>query len=508
MAHHRSKRSDTREEKSALNLSEDDSVRLSRQVTLLDSIAFIVGAVIGSGIFISPTGVLANTGGIGWALLIWVFCGIISMLGALTYAELGTTFPVSGGDFSFILEAYGKIPAFLTAISRFIVRSAAMAILSLTFAANVLLIFYPDCPVPETLTQLVAIAMMGGVVFANSVSVPGSRYISVLMMIAKLLALAAIIIAGMIKLAQGNTENFQNAFDPSEFNFKSLPLAIYSGMYAYTGWSFLVQLTEEIINPSRTIPKAVFISLTLVTAVYLLVNIAYFTVLSPEEVLSSTSVSQEFGQRVFGSFAWTMGLGVALSCLGTINGTIFSISRFLLVASREGMMPSIASMIHVDRKTPLPAAVVMLPIGILMVLTISDVYRLINFLSTTGWIMNGMTCSIVPYMRWKRPELERPFKVPLVIPVVFFLFCVFIVVMSLYSSPVDCGIGLAIFFGGIPVYYIFVWWENKPVWFNQGMDRVTIFFQQLLYVVPPEEPKSKIRIPGRIRDPNSQSDKI
>ncbi|XP_071512064.1 cystine/glutamate transporter-like [Diadema antillarum] len=490
MAQHRSKNSDRREEKSALNLSEDDSVRLSRQVTLLDSISLIVGVIIGSGIFISPTSVLAYSGGIGWALLIWVFCGILSILGALTYAELGTTFSVSGGDFSFLLEVYGTIPAFLNAFSFLVLRCASLSVVSLTFAANILLIFYSDCPVPEASTRLVAMVMLGGMVFSNSISVPGSRFINVLMTIAKLLALVAIIIAGMIKLAQGNSLRFRNAFDPSEFNFRSFPLAIYSGLFAYSGWRYLLIVTEEIIDPSRTIPKAVVISMTIVTTVYLLVNVAYFTVLSAEEVLSSTSVAQEFGQHVFGSFSWTMSLGVALSCLGSVNGTIFSFSRFLLVASREGMMPSIASMIHVDRKTPLPAAVVMMPICVLMIMS-SDVYSLINFLSITTWITVAATCSIVPYIRWKRPELERPFKVPLVIPVVFFLCCMFIVVMSLYSSPVDCGIGLAIFFGGIPVYYIFVWWENKPIWFNQGMDRATIFLQQLLCVVPPE-PESEI----------------
>ncbi|XP_071496387.1 cystine/glutamate transporter-like [Diadema antillarum] len=486
-----------------LNTKDDDPIRLSRQVTLLDSISLIVGGVIGSGIFISPTSVLANSGGIGWALLIWVFCGILSILGALTYAELGTTFSVSGGDFSYLLEACGPIPAFLRLWSSIVaLRTAPVVVLSLTFASNLLLPLYVDCSNPEVTTRLTAALMMGVIFFLNSTSVPGSRFVNAFMTVAKLAALLVIIIAGIVQLAQGNVANFTGAFDTSDFSFRTFPLAVYSGLFAYSGWQYLPQVTEEIINPSRTIPLAVIISMTIVTVVYLLTNVAYFTVLSADQVLSSSSVALDFGRIVLGDWYWILGIGVALSCLGSSNGTVFSFSRVLLVASREGMMPSIASMIHVDRKTPLPAAAVMAPVCLVMLIG-GNVNALINYLSVTRWLVIGATCAIVPYYRWKYPDLERPFKVPLVIPVVFFLCCMFIVAMSLYSSPVDCGIGLGIFFGGIPVYYIFVWWENKPIWFNQGMDHLTVFLQQLLCVVPPEDIQNKSEIleePGRVEE--------
>ncbi|XP_041473793.1 cystine/glutamate transporter-like [Lytechinus variegatus] len=213
------------------------AVRLTRQVTLLDSISLIVGMIIGSGIFISPISVLENSGGIGWSLLVWALCGIISMLGALSYAELGTTFPVSGGDFSYLLEAYGPIPAFLRLWTSVVsIRTASAAVLSLTCATYILLPFYPNCEVSPVVLRLVSACILCCIFFVNSVSVPLSRNIQVLFTAAKLLGLAVIVVSGMIQLANGETSNFANAFDTSEFDFKKFPLAIYSGLFAYSGW--------------------------------------------------------------------------------------------------------------------------------------------------------------------------------------------------------------------------------------------------------------------------------
>ncbi|XP_041474544.1 cystine/glutamate transporter-like [Lytechinus variegatus] len=227
-------------------------------------------------------------------------------------------------------------------------------------------------------------------------------------------------------------------------------------------------------------------SMTIITVVYLLTNVAYFTVLSESEMLASSAVALDFGQRVLGSWWWTMSVAVAMSTYGSLNGGVFGLARFLLVASREGHMPAIASMIHIDRKTPLPAAALLVPLCLLMLIS-DDVGSLINYLSFTRWLFIGLTCAIIPYYRWKYPELHRPFKVPLVVPIVFVLCAFFVVGMSLYSSPVDCGIGLGIMLAGIPVYYLCVWWENKPDWINNKLDRATIFLQQFLFVVPPEE---------------------
>ena len=129
----------------------------TKKVTLLNGVTLIVGCIIGSGIFVSPTGVLANAGSVGVALILWALCGIISTLGALCYAELGCCIPRSGGDYSYILEIFGPLPAFLRLwVGLVVIRPSLSAIVALTFGEYAVKRFYPDCPVPGNVAKLLA----------------------------------------------------------------------------------------------------------------------------------------------------------------------------------------------------------------------------------------------------------------------------------------------------------------------------------------------------------------
>nr|XP_054749832.1 cystine/glutamate transporter-like [Lytechinus pictus] len=463
-----------------------DGVRLVRQITLVDCISIVIGTVIGSGIFIFPKGVLVNTGSTGWALVVWVLCGVFSMFGALCYAELGTTFKVSGGDYSYLLDAYGPIPAFLQIWKKIVVgRTGGWAISSVSISYYVLVPFYMGCEVPFVITRLIGAAILIFIVLINSVSVPLARKIQVVTSVLKVLGLGVVIVIGLYQLAKGDTSNIETAFVEGSIRWKTLPLAFYSGLYAYTGWQFLPAISEEIINPTRTIPLAIIISMTSVTVLYVLANIAYFTVLNSDEVLVSNAVALDLGQRVIGDWSLILNAIVAISIAGALNGSTITFTREFLVASREGHIPEIVSMVHIDRKTPVPAIITLIPFSLIMMIS-GDVSNLVNFVGFTAWLFIALTCAIIPYYRWKYPELERPFKVPLVIPIIFVFCALFLVGMSIYSSPVDCGIGLAITLLGIPVYYVGVAWKNKPKWFINGMDKLTVFLQQVLLVVPHE----------------------
>ncbi|XP_041458659.1 cystine/glutamate transporter-like [Lytechinus variegatus] len=473
-----------------------NDVKLIRQMTLIDCISIVIGIIIGGGIFISPKGVLVNTGSTGWALVVWVLCGVFSMFGGLCYAELGTTFKVSGGDFSFILDAFGPVPAFVRIWTRIVaVRTGSRAINSVSFAYYVLLPFYMGCEVPFAVTRLIGAALLLLIVIINSLSVPLTRKIQVATSACKVLGLIVIIVAGFYQLVKGNTSNIDTAFVEGSIKWKTIPLAFYSGLYAYSGWEFLPSISEEIINPGRTIPLAIIISVIFVTIIYVLANIAYFTVLNSAELLASSAVALDFGQRVFGSWSWILSAVVAISIAGNLNGGSITFARVLLVASREGHIPKVLSMVHINQKTPLPAAAGLLPISIIMLIS-GDVSSLINYTGFAGWFFTALACAVIPYYRWKYPNLKRPFKVPLVIPIIFVCCALFLVGMSIYSSPVDCGIGLAITLLGIPVYYVGVAWKNKPKWFKNGMDNLTVFLQQVVMVVPQDgddEMKEKLQ---------------
>ena len=137
--------------------SPDYGANSTKKVTLLNGVTLIVGCIIGSGIFVSPTGVLANAGSVGVALILWAVCGIISTLGALCYAELGCCIPRSGGDYSYILEIFGPLPAFLRLwVGLVVIRPSLSAIVALTFGEYAVKRLYPDCPVPGTVAKLLA----------------------------------------------------------------------------------------------------------------------------------------------------------------------------------------------------------------------------------------------------------------------------------------------------------------------------------------------------------------
>ncbi|XP_002736025.1 cystine/glutamate transporter-like [Saccoglossus kowalevskii] len=466
-----------------------DAVVLKRQIGVFDCVSIIVGVIIGSGIFVAPKGILKNTGGsVGVALIVWVLCGILSAVGALCYAELGTTFTKSGGDYIYLLESYGPLIAFLRLWTSLIaIRPAVVVVIAITFAKYVTLPVMEYCNVNDVVVRLVAALLICFAVFINCFSVPWTAQLVDLLTIGKVMGLLVIITTGLLLLISGYVDYFQDPFSGIEdISLENIPLGFYSGMFAYAGWFYINYVTEEIKEPARTLPKSVIISMVMVTIVYILTNVSYFTILAPKELLDSEAVAVDFAYHAFSSMAWTVPLFVALSTAGTVTANLLTTPRMFFVASREGHLPDALAMIHIRRFTPIPAVLVTLPICLMMLIN-DNVYSLINYLSFLRWLFIGLTITAIPYLRWKRPHLPRPFKVPLVLPIIFALCAFFMVGTSLYSAPHDCGIGLGIALTGVPVYYIGVYWKNKPRGYKRMMHSVTIFLQKLLEIIPQEE---------------------
>ncbi|CAL8328713.1 cystine/glutamate transporter [Gadus morhua] len=464
----------------------DVKVELGKKVTLLRGISIIVGTIIGAGIFVAPKGILKNTGSVGMSLVVWVACGVLSLFGALSYAELGTCITKSGGHYTYILEAFGPHLAFIRIWSDLIaIRPAGMAVLSLAFGQYILEPLFMPCPVPPMAAKLAAAIGLTAVMYLNSMSVTWTARFQIFLTFAKLLAILVIILPGMYLLFTGETRNFENAFDLTAMNLADLPLAFYSGMYAYAGWFYLNFVTEEVDKPEKTLPLAICISMAGVSICYVLINVAYYTVMSADELLASGAVAVEFASRVMGNFSIVVPLFVALSCFGSMNGCIFAISRMFYVASREGQLPEVLSMIHIRRHTPLAAVLTMYPMTLLQ-LFVGDIYSLLNFMSFLRWLFIGMAVLGLIYLRFTQPDLPRPFKVPLIIPVLFCLTCFFMVFLSLYSDPVNTGIGFAISLTGIPAYYLFIVFDRRPKWLQRCLDSFNRAMQIVMEVVPAE----------------------
>ncbi|XP_044127919.1 cystine/glutamate transporter-like [Bufo gargarizans] len=462
------------------------AVYLRKKITLIHAISLTIGTIIGSGIFISPKGVLKNSGNIGLSLLIWAFSGVLSMCGALSYADLGTTIKKSGGHYIYLLETLGPVPAFLRLWAEFVmIRPANIAVVCLAFGRYLIEPLFVPCNAPAIAVKLISAIGIVVIIALNCWSVSWSANVQTVFTALKLVAIGLIIILGMMALAEGKTENFQNAFDTSSLALDKIPLAFYSGMFAFGGWFYITFVTEEIINPERNIPITVIVSLTFVTICYLLTNVSYYTVLTTNEILTSEAVAVTFADQTLEKISPLISILVAMSCFGALNGGIFASSRMLFVASREGHWPNLFSMIHIRRHTPLPALLLMMPLVFLMI-SIGDLYGLLNFYSFSRWLFMGLVTIGLIIHRQKHPDLPRPFKVPLIIPIVFSTMCLFIVGMSLYSDPVNTGIGCLITLSGLPVYYLTIHKQQQPQRMREISNFLTLKMQVLMEVIPQE----------------------
>ncbi|KAM4711815.1 cystine/glutamate transporter [Anableps anableps] len=443
-------------------MTEEEVVHLRREIGLLPAVSFIIGTVVGSGIFIAPKGVLMNSGSVGLSLLVWALCGILSLFGALCYAELGTTFTKSGGHYTYLLETLGPLPAFLRLWVEFLfIRPAVASYVSLTFGRYVVEPLFAPCPAPMALIKLVSILGVTFVVAVNCWSVSMASRTQVTLTFIKMFALVLIIVPGIIALAKGKTENFQNGFELDSITLDRLPLAFYNGLYAYGGWFYLNFVTEEVINPNRNIPLAIICSMVTVTVFYVLVNVAYYTMMTPGELLLSDAVAVTFANRALQGLASVIPILVALSCLGALNGSFFGSPRMLFVGAREGHWPPIFSMIHIRRRTPLPAVLLLYPLVVVMLIT-GEIYQLINFASFSRWFFIALATLGMLIHRYRFPHHPRPFKVPLAIAVTFTVVCFFIVGLSLYSDPWNTGRSCALTLTGVPVYYATVYRLRVP----------------------------------------------
>lgn len=469
----------------------DDGRGLAKSLTLMNGVSVIVGCIIGSGIFLSPTGVQREAGSVGLSLLIWIFCGLFVGLGSYCYAELGTLIRKSGGDYAYIMEAFGPFLAFIRLwVEAIIVRPCTCTIVAITFATYILRPFFPDCSPPAGTVQIIAAALIIFLTALNCVSVKWATRIQDTFTIAKIFALLLITFTGIYLLIRGDPQyrrSFENIFEGTNEDIGKISIAFYSGLFAYQGWNYLNFIVEELQNPKRNLPLAILISTVSCTIIYVFTNVALYTVISPQEMLASEAVAVEFANKMYGPFAFTMPLFVACSTLGSANGVIFTSSRLFYVGAREDQMPIVLTMINKQTRTPVPAVIFLGLLSLAYLGFGDDAIALINYIQISYWLAIGTAVAALFYLRKKMPDAPRPIKVNLIFPALFLVGCMALVVIPIVGNPRDTAIGIAIMLSAIPVYLLFIAWKNRPRCFYHASAKLTSFCQKLFLVVNDEE---------------------
>jgi len=451
----------------------NEQIKLKKEIGLTEGVAIILGIIIGSGIFVSPKGVLKEAGSVGLSLVVWCMCGFLSMIGALCYAELGTSIPKSGSDYAYIGEAFGSLPSFLYLWDAiFIFVPTTNAIMGLTVANYLAQPLFQTCDPPDSALRLIAAVCITGLTWLNCYSTKITTKLQTVFMVTKLAALGLVILGGVIAFSNGDHGNghkmFENAFEGTATDPGQIAVSFYSGIFSYAGWNYLNFMTEELNDPYKNLPRAIYISLPLVTLIYVLANVSYLAVLSPAAMLSSDAIAVTFSNQMFGYLAPVMPALIAISALGGLSCHILTSSRLCFVGARNGHFPDCLSLVTTTNVTPTPALVFLGALS-LVYLSTSDIYRLIDYAAFVESMFILISIASLLYLRYTKPDLPRPIRVSLGIPILFLLICTFLVFLPLYVRPVEVGMGLLITACGVPVYAVCIGWKNKPKWFQQGI---------------------------------------
>ncbi|XP_045193262.1 b(0,+)-type amino acid transporter 1-like isoform X2 [Mercenaria mercenaria] len=411
------------------------------------------------------------------------------MFGALAYAELGTSIPKSGGEHAYLMYTFasekcklGNVVAFLYDwVGMFILRPTMFTVMTLSLGTYMVKPFYPTCTDPPVLpVKLCTIAAMLFLAAVNCFSVKWATYLQNITTCIKLVAIAIITVGGLYKICKGNTMYIAEGFQDTAEDPSLIAIAFYNGLWAYEGWNNLNFVTEELRNPERNLPLAIYLAIPLTTVAYVLTNVGFFAVMSKEEILVSHAVAVTWSNYMLGVMSWIMPIFVCFSCLGSANGCLFASGRLCFAAARDEHVPKILSFIQVKRLTPMPSIIFTTIIAIVTLIP-GDLSTLIDFYSFSIWLGYGITILALLILRYKEPELRRPYKVPLPIPVLVLLMSCYLTISPVIQTGRITFLYAVLFIASGLFFYIpFVYCKFKLPYSK----RIYTFLQLLMQAAP------------------------
>ncbi len=428
---------------------------LPRKLSVLDSVAIVVGTVIGSAVFIVPSSVAQSLPSIPSFLGVWVFTGLLSFFGALAYAELGAMLPKTGGQYVFLRQAYGPLPAFLCGWAFFLViQSGSIATLAAGF--SIYLSYF--VPVGPALSKVVAVSLILALTFVNILGVRQGAAVQKTFTVLKLTGIAILLVSALAV----TRDAAPSAAAPAPFAFSRFGVAMIACLWAYEGWYCLSFVAGEVKNPQRNIPIALGLGAAAIMAIYVSANVAYLKVLTLSGIAETPRVAATVAERTLGAVgASFVSLTILLSIIGSTNGTILTAARVYFAQARDGLFFARVAEIHPRFETPASSLLFQ---GVwASILAASGSYeKLFSYVIFAAWIFYGMTVTGVLILRHKEPDRERPYRMwgyP-VTPVLFAAVSFWFVGNTLVTTPGPSLVGLAIIATGIPVYF---YWRRGPL---------------------------------------------
>jgi len=466
----------------------DHPQQLQRHLRLFDATALVVGSMIGSGIFFGLSIMAQWVQTPGLLIGLWVFGGLFTMLGAISCAELAAMYPHAGGQYVFLREAYGNFYAFLFGWTQFLViQSGFNAAVAIAFAkylgalipwlgeANVLariplgelLPVAAQAPLPQCLrclelssAQLVACGVIALLTAVNIRGVREGAMVQNLFTVLKVLALVALIVAGLAR--SNGISHFFPLVEPIpgpaalQAGFLAgMAVALSKALFAYDAWYTVTFVAEEVHDSHRTLPRALLLGCLLATVLYVFTNVAYLATLPVREIagVPENRVAERVAVVLFGNVGSTLVIvAILVSTFGCLNGLILGGARVCYAMAREGLFFRSCAALHA-RKTPMMALIYQ---GVWsMVLALTGSYsELLTYSTFASVLFGGLTVAAVYRLRVKQPDRRRPYRCwgyPLT-PALYLAICLAFLVYVIQGDPQATVIGLLLILTGMPFY--------------------------------------------------------
>ncbi len=430
---------------------------LARQLALFDTTSMVIGSIIGSGIFVVPSIVVAAVKDPSVALLSWIAGGVLTLFGAFTLAELSAAYPRTGGIYIYLRDAYGPLPAFLYGWNTFwVMQTGSIAAVSMVFGLYIAGLFHLS-PIG---VKLVAVSVIS---FLTLVNCLGVRYGSAVQNLSTLLKVAAIV--GLVGLSLFLVKDSATTFDlaiavPSRHAFVSFGTALIGILFAYEGWTFVTFVGGEVKNPERNLPRAIVLGMIVVIAVYVSANYSYLRVLRPNELASSPHVAADAAERLVGKLGSTfITLAILVSTFGATNSCILTGARSYYAMARDDLFFKLLGIVNPTYRTPVYSLVGQAAWSSILVLsgTYSQLFTYVIFIAWAFYALvaaslfvfrRKLDYPVAAYRTWGYPVTTG----------LFILAAVGLTFNTIIHQPYESLCGLGITMIGVPAFW---YWRRK-----------------------------------------------